>query len=138
MSNPTENRNTFVIRFAHRRNAAEMAGVGRCEHEDEGEGGDESDVGSGSGFETSEFTKPTKEEVLKYGTDGLAFYRVENGKTQPMQVKVALQGQFKKLLYATHPDGNKIMTLDRLNEAIKDENWLLYVFLYRVLTLWSI
>ena len=79
---------------------------------------------SGSGFETSEFTKPTKEEVLKYGTDGLAFYRVENGKTQPMQVKVALQGQFKKLLYATHPDGNKIMTLDRLNEAIKDENWM--------------
>ena len=78
---------------------------------------------AGSGFESSNFTKPTKEQVLQYGTDGLSFYYVKDGKTQPMQVKIALQGEFKKLLFLTHPDGKKIITLERLNEAIKDEVW---------------
>lgn len=78
---------------------------------------------AGSGFESSNFTKPTKEQVLQYGTDDLSFYYVKDGKTQPMQVKIALQGQFKKLLFLTHPDGKKIITLERLNEAIKDEVW---------------
>lgn len=78
---------------------------------------------AGSGFESSNFTKPTKEQVLEYGTDGLSFYYLKDGKTQPMQVKIALQGQFKKLLFLTHPDGGKIRTLARLNEAIKNEVW---------------
>lgn len=78
---------------------------------------------AGSGFESSNFTKPTKEQILEYGTDGLSFYYLKDGKTQPMQVKIALQGQFKKLLFLTHPDGKIIRTLERLNEAIKDEAW---------------
>jgi hypothetical protein len=41
-----------------------------------------------------------------------------------MKVKVALQGDFKKLLEHKHKDGNKIKTLERLNEMLKDEKWL--------------
>ena len=78
---------------------------------------------SGSGFESSQFKKPSEDQILQYGTDGLSFYYTKNGKTQPMQVKIALQGEFKKLLLTTHPDGKRINTLERLNEAIKDENW---------------
>ena len=78
---------------------------------------------SSSGFEKSKFTKPTEEELLKYGTNGLAFYDVVNGKITPMQVKIALQGDFLKLLALTHTDGNKILTRERLNEMLKDSVW---------------
>ena len=78
---------------------------------------------SSSGFEKSKFTKPTEEELLKYGTNGLAFYDVVNGKITAMQVKVALQGDFLKLLALTHTDGNKILTRERLNEMLKDSTW---------------
>lgn len=78
---------------------------------------------SSSGFEKSKFTKPTEEELLKYGTNGLAFYDVVNGKITAMQVKVALQGDFIKLLALTHTDGNKILTRERLNEMLKDSTW---------------
>jgi hypothetical protein len=78
---------------------------------------------SSSGFEKPRFTKPTDEELLKYGTNGLAFYDVVNGKITPMQVKIALQGDFLKLLALTHTDGNKILTRERLNEMLKDSVW---------------
>jgi hypothetical protein len=78
---------------------------------------------SSSGFEKPRFTKPTEEELLKYGTNGLAFYDVVNGKITAMQVKVALQGDFIKLLALTHTDGNKILTRERLNEMLKDSTW---------------
>jgi hypothetical protein len=78
---------------------------------------------SGSGFEQYGFSKPFGEDLLKYGTNGLKFYTVENDKIQPMQVKVALQGDFLKLLTVTY-EGSKINTLERLNEAIKNEGWL--------------
>ena len=78
---------------------------------------------SGSGFEQPRFTKPTDEELLKYGTNGLAFYDIVNGKITPMQVKIALQGDFLKLLALTHTDGKKIITRERLNEMLKDKAW---------------
>ena len=78
---------------------------------------------SSSGFEKPRFTKPTEEDELKYGTNGLAFYDVVNGKITPMQVKIALQGDFLKLLALSHTDGKKIVTLDRLNEMILDKAW---------------
>lgn len=75
-------------------------------------------------------------------TNGLKFYHKvdengdpvtdENGKWKisKMEVKVALQGDFFKLLNLKHPDGNKIKvenddvaSLKRLNEAIKDKQW---------------
>jgi hypothetical protein len=78
---------------------------------------------SSSGFEKPRFTKPTEEDELKYGTNGLAFYDVIDGKITPMQVKIALQGDFLKLLALTHTDGNKILTRERLNEMLKDSTW---------------
>lgn len=41
-----------------------------------------------------------------------------------MQVKIALQGQFKKLLDLKHPDKQIIGTIKRLNEALKDPEWM--------------
>jgi len=79
---------------------------------------------SGSGFENFAFKKPSSQDILKYGTNGLNFYTIEHDKIQPMGIKIALQGDFLKLLTITHPDGFKIKTLERLNEAIKNEEWL--------------
>jgi len=73
--------------------------------------------------------KPTAQEIetvdtVKY-TNDLRFYTLnEDGTVKAAQVKIALQGEYKKLLLDVHPDGSKIRTLARLNEAIKDENWL--------------
>jgi predicted NAD-dependent protein-ADP-ribosyltransferase YbiA (DUF1768 family) len=44
--------------------------------------------------------------------------------TSPMKVKIALQGDFKNLLYLNHKDGQPIETRERLNEMLKDEEWL--------------
>jgi hypothetical protein len=79
--------------------------------------------GSGVGFE--KFSKPTEADLKKYGTDGLPFYKW-NGKSpiSGMKIKIALHGDFKKLLNVDHNDGKKIGTLDRLNEMIKNDKWL--------------
>ena len=90
---------------------------------------------SGAGWESNLRGKLTDEEKLKYGTNELPFYRREvlgtddngkkiYGKTLAMKVKIALQGDFVKLLGLTHKDGKTIETIDRLNEMIKDEEWL--------------
>ena len=44
--------------------------------------------------------------------------------TSAMKVKVALAGDFLKLLGARHTDGKKIKTIERLNKMLKDEVWL--------------
>jgi hypothetical protein len=57
----------------------------------------------------------------KVGTDdNLRFY--EPGKAA--QAKIALQGDFEKLLAMTHPDGTMINSLERLNALLKDESWV--------------
>ena len=53
-------------------------------------------------------------------SNDLRFY--EPGKAA--QVKIPLQGEYKKLLWMTHPDGNTIGTLDRLNTLLKDDGWM--------------
>ena len=87
---------------------------------------------SGTMYESSDM------EADANGTNGLKFYetRDEDGSlTFAMEVKIALQGDFKKLLYAEHPDKKSIRVFDkegnfdydaslkRLNEAIKDPEW---------------
>jgi hypothetical protein len=82
---------------------------------------------SGAGFENTLRGELTAEEKDKYGTNGLAFYRRgkgPNGTTAAMKVKIALQGDFLNLLYLKHSDGKDIETLDRLNEMLKNEEWL--------------
>ena len=106
---------------------------------------------SGAMYE-NKFKKPNLEQLEKFGTNGLKFYYLKNEDgsiatdtegnklVQEMEVKISLQGDFKKLLYTTHPDGKQIAiyteleegkreldyegSLARLNEAIKDKTWL--------------
>lgn len=47
-----------------------------------------------------------------------------DGKTSAMKVKVAMQGQFKKLLRLKDKEGNTIYTIDKLNSLLKDDEWL--------------
>jgi hypothetical protein len=79
---------------------------------------------SGAGFEPAGIRKATDEENRLYGNGTLPFYKYTKNGTLAMKVKVALQGDFKKLLEHEHRDGNKIETLERLNEMLKDEQWL--------------
>lgn len=80
-----------------------------------------------SGFESirPDLTNASEQDKEKYKASTLKFYRRDpkTGKTLPMQVKIALQGKFKKLLYLEH-NGEVIKTRERLNIALKDENWM--------------
>lgn len=86
---------------------------------------------SSSGYQSNDFKykNATDDEIKKYGTNGLRFYHLEyeNGKPKSIvsaTVKVGLSTNgFDKLLNKVHPDGNKIRTLERLNELLKDDNW---------------
>lgn len=71
------------------------------------------------------YTNPTEEELKKWGSNDLPFYhKGADGKTRAMKVKIALQGEFKKLLRLTDLEGKSIRTIERLNELLKDEQWL--------------
>jgi hypothetical protein len=67
----------------------------------------------------------TEAEKKKYlGSNNLPFYRPgENGNTDAMKIAIAFQGDFINLLNVKF-NGEQIGTLERLNEAIKDDNWL--------------
>jgi hypothetical protein len=86
---------------------------------------------SGAGFETSnrtDFSKASEEDIKKYrGTNDLPTYRPgkgKNGATTAMKVKIAIKGDYYKLLELYHTDGKKIGTLERLNKMIKNDKWL--------------
>lgn len=55
--------------------------------------------------------------------DKLAFYEYSEKKTRKAEVRVSLQGEYLKLLNKTHPDGERVETLERLNQALKDKDW---------------
>lgn len=42
---------------------------------------------------------------------------------EPAEAKIAFAPRFRSLLNLTHPDGKKIKTRERLNEALLDEKW---------------
>lgn len=89
---------------------------------------------SGAGFETSnrtDFSKASEEDIKKYrGTNDLPTYRPmynEKGEqisTTAMKVKIAMKGDYYKLLKLKHNDGKEIGTLERLNKMIKNDKWL--------------
>lgn len=76
-----------------------------------------------SGFK---FDKANTTDIEKYlGSNNLPFYYPgENGKTVAMKVAIALQGDFTNLLKLKHNDGEVIGTRERLNEMIKNDEWL--------------
>jgi len=90
---------------------------------------------SGAGFETSNraiFTKATEEQLKKYrGTNDLPTYRPgkgKNGATTAMKVKVAMNGDYYKLLELNSvkefSEKNNITRLEALNRLLKTESWL--------------
>ena len=87
--------------------------------------------------QSNKFTGATEENIRKYmGSNNLPFYDNANGKTSAMKVAIAMQGDFENLFALNHPDNKKIRvlkddgsvdfdkSLERLNEAIKDDDWL--------------
>jgi hypothetical protein len=73
---------------------------------------------------TVRFDKANPEEVIKYmGTNNLPFYEPGKDGTNAMKIAIALQGDFINLLNLEY-NNEPIKTLDRLNEAIKDDKWL--------------
>jgi len=71
------------------------------------------------------FENPTDEEIKKWtGSNGLPTYHKKvNGETAAMKVMIALQGDYANLLNLEYK-GEAVGTLDRLNQAIKDDKWL--------------
>jgi hypothetical protein len=80
---------------------------------------------TGFNQKNTRFTNPTKEQVAKYGVSGLRDYgRIENGKHQPADIKLAFnKTKYGALLNLTH-NGEVIGTVDRLNEALMDDAWV--------------
>ena len=81
---------------------------------------------SGAGFESG-FKNPTEDQLARYGTNDLPTYRPskgKNGSTSAMKVKIAMKGDYYKLLELKHTDGKKIGTIERLNEVLKKDEWL--------------
>jgi hypothetical protein len=78
-----------------------------------------------NGIWDTSLKRATKEDILKYvGTNNLPFYHPGvDGKTTAQKVAISLQGDFINLLNAEYK-GERIATRERLNQAIKDDEWL--------------
>ena len=76
------------------------------------------------------FKNATEEDLANYGSNDLPTYRPQydadgnQTSTTAMKVKVALTGDFLNLLNARHIDGKNIKTIERLNDMLKDEEWV--------------
>lgn len=75
------------------------------------------------------FENATQEQQNKYGASDLPTYTPsKDGKTTAMKVKVALQGNFKKLLNLSDvkklSEKESISPLEALNKLIKDDAWM--------------
>lgn len=73
----------------------------------------------------SKFEKATDAQLKKYrGSIVLPTYHtLPDGTTSAMKIMIALQGDYKNLLNLDYK-GEPIETIDRLNDAIKDDEWL--------------
>ena len=83
--------------------------------------------------EQSAYWTPTHQKSLRdeieYLEDKIAGRKPKvttttDGATSAMKVMIALQGDFEYLLNLQHNDGEEIGTIDRLNEMIKNDEWL--------------
>ena len=90
---------------------------------------------SGAGFETANrgvFSKASEEQIKKYrGTNDLPTYRPgkgKNGATSAMKVKIAMKGDYYKLLELNSvkdfAQKNNITPLQALNSLLKSDEWL--------------
>jgi len=85
---------------------------------------------SGAGFENmTAYTNPEAKDLAKWGTNDLpTYHQGVDGKTTAMKVKIAIQGQFEKLLnlddVKNYAYDNSVDRLTALNHLIKDNDWL--------------
>ncbi|NDG30098.1 ATP-binding protein, partial [bacterium] len=89
---------------------------------------------SGVGFEQGKLRAASDEEVARYVTNGLSFYKPTLDKkgnvisVSAMKIKISLQGPFKNLLnhadVVKYSNENGVTRLDALNHLIKQEWWL--------------
>ena len=87
-----------------------------------------------SAFQRDEAIKKNDALIKKYlGSNNLPFYRRgeiidpvtgERRETYAMKVAIPFNGDFLHLLNVTHPDGEPIKTLARLNDLLKDDEWM--------------
>ena len=71
------------------------------------------------------FDEANEDEVRKYmGSNNLPFYDQTAEGTTAMKVAIALQGDFVNLLNVKHNDGQPIGTRERLNQMIKNDDWM--------------
>jgi hypothetical protein len=71
------------------------------------------------------YTKPSKSQVAKYGNSGLRDYgRIVNGKHQPAEVKVGFNPKKHAPLLKLQYKGEEILTVNRLNQALLDDEWV--------------
>jgi len=75
-----------------------------------------------TGLGTSRFKKPTEAQIKNAGINGLRNYRVENGKTQPADVKIAFNPQKHSGLLKLKFDGKVIGDLDTLNSILMSDD----------------
>ena len=77
-------------------------------------------------FDGSKLKNATKADIKKYvGSNFLpTYHKKEDGTTASMKVMVALQGDFINLLNLKDKEGNTIGDLNKLNELVKDDEWL--------------
>ena len=72
------------------------------------------------GFRSANF-----KETALYRDDDIKFYETAPGKdTRSMEVKIAFSPKYRGLLNLIHPDGERIETLDRLNDALRNEKFI--------------
>lgn len=77
-------------------------------------------------FKTPKLRLGSDEDIKKYvGSNFLpTYHKQKNGNTSAMKVMIAIQGDYENLLNLNDLEGNKIETLDKLNELIKNDEWL--------------
>jgi hypothetical protein len=69
-----------------------------------------------TGHEFKFKNKEYSDTLKNYGVD-------KKGRITPMEVLVSFNDNYKPMLKFTHPDGEKIHTVERLNEAMNNEEW---------------
>ena len=88
-----------------------------------------------TGFEKKGLRNATDEENQKYKSNDLPSYKYDKKGTKACKVKIAMtsgktvnskyvRSNFEKLLSLKDKEGNRINTIARLNELIKDDEWL--------------
>jgi hypothetical protein len=75
-----------------------------------------------TGLGTTRYKKPTEAQIKSIGINGLRNYRVEGGKTQPADVKIAFNPQKHSGLLKLKFDGKVIGDLDTLNSILTSNN----------------